>query len=870
MDRLFLIDGHSLIFRMYYAFLRRPMINSKGEDTSILFGFTKYLLELIKRERPTHLALTFDPPAKTFRHELSPEYKANRYAAPELVKEALDPLCSIAEALRIPVVMMPGYEADDVIGTLAKRFSGPECDVYMVTPDKDLSQIIDDHIFQYKPGKSGTESETISKEAVCEHYGITHPSAIIDILTLWGDTSDNIKGVPGVGEVGAGKLIRKYGSVKNIYSNLSELTPKLQEAFHAAESYIYLSKELVTIKTDVPVEVEFSSMALDGPDPEATAEFIERYEFGSLKSLLPDSVARETTAPSGITCRKTDFKEILTLAKAHGMVAVRFSNQYFLGVNDCYCICEENQAELLLNDEGIIKAGHSMKGIKTAGKIFDIELMHYLVAPERTHKLDILVKSYLNAELRSTAPAAHTPDPDQMGQPEPDLFSIPVEVPVENDPDTGNAGQECAAVWQLVPLLRKELETAGLWYLYTSVEMPLVRVLDDMERTGVKLDTDSLRQFGISLSGELSELEALARESVGEPALNLSSPRQVGNVIYEKLALNSRAKKSGQNYPTDEETLRELEGLHPFVSLLLKFRGLKKLLSTYVEPLPNLVNPKTGKIHTTFNQTLTATGRLSSAHPNLQNIPIRTELGSRIREAFVSSNPEGCIISADYSQIELRVMAHLSGDEAMLDGFSHGADIHTATAARIFGKGPEEVTPQERRKAKAANFGIIYGMSAFGLAQRMEIPRNEAKRFIEEYFRNYPGVKAYIGNVVKQAHERGYVETMFGRRRYLPDINSRNHNVSSLAERNAVNAPIQGSAADIIKMAMIKVWERLRREEFKSRMVLQVHDELIFDVAPGETEAVLAIAKEEMENVCKLKVPLTVECNYGRNWKEAH
>ena len=867
---MFLIDGHSLIFRMYYAFLRRPMINSRGEDTSILFGFTKYLLELIKRERPTHLAIAFDPPAKTFRHELSPEYKANRDAAPELVKEALEPLCGIAQALKIPVVMLPGYEADDVIGTIARRFSGPGCDVYMVTPDKDLGQIVDDHIFQYKPGKSGAENETISKEGICGQYGIPHPSAIIDILTLWGDTSDNVKGVPGVGKVGAGKLIGKYGSLENIYRNLDELTPKMQEAFRAAEPYIYMSKELITIKTDVPVEVTLASMALDGPDPEATAGFIDRYEFGSLKSLLPETAVRESPSSPVIECRKTDFNTVLTLAKGHGMAVVRHAGQFVLGAADCYCICDDSQAAVLLNDGNIIKAGHSMKGIKAAGKIFDVELMHYLAAPERTHKLDILAKSYLGTDLDSPTPDSQNQTPVQATLFEPDLFSSPVADSESNGPDTDKAGRECAAIWKLVPMLKKELETAGLCYLYSSVEMPLIAVLDDMEKTGVRLDIAALRQLGMSLSSELAELEAQARESAGEPGLNLSSPRQVGNVIFEKLALNPKIKKSGQNYPTDEETLRELEGLHPFVGLLLKFRELKKLLSTYVEPLPNLVNPTTGNIHTTFNQTLTATGRLSSAHPNLQNIPIRTERGSLIREAFVSSSADGCIISADYSQIELRVMAHLSGDSAMLDGFLHGADIHTATAARIFGKSPEEVTSQERRKAKAANFGIIYGMSAFGLAQRMEIPRNEAKRFIEEYFRSYPGVKAYIENAVRQAHERGYVETLFGRRRYLPDINSRNHNVSSLAERNAVNAPIQGSAADIIKMAMIKVWERLRREGLRSKMVLQVHDELIFDVAPGERDTVLALVKEEMENVCILKVPLTVDCNYGRNWREAH
>lgn len=868
MDKLFLIDGHSLIFRMYYAFLRRPMINSKGEDTSILFGFTKYLLELIRREHPTHLAIAFDPPAKTFRHELSADYKATREAAPELVKEALEPLCTIAGALRIPVVMKPGYEADDVIGTLAKKFCGPLCDVYMVTPDKDLGQIVDDHIYQYKPGKSGADNIILSKADVCANYGIGSPSQVIDILTLWGDASDNVKGVPGVGEIGAGKFVAKYGSVENIFAHLGELTPRMQESFRSAEPYIYLSKELVTIKTDVPLDVTFDSMELDGPDPEATSSFIKRYEFGSLRSLLPEVSVKKAPENEILSCTGTDFNEIKMLAEKAGMVAVRHDGKYVLGVGSKYCVCDSIQAGTLLGDPSIVKAGHSMKGVKASGDVYDIELMHYLAEPERTHKLDILARSYLNADIVS--PSAQKTETVQEAPALPDLFSIPADTPVTERYDTGKAGCECAAIWKIVPILKKELHQTGLWELYLTVEMPLMMVLADMEATGVTIDTAALRQYGTSLSEEMAQIEAQARESAGESDVNLSSPRQVGNVIFEKLALNPRVKKSGLNYPTDEETLRDLEGKHPFIGLLLEYRGLKKLLSTYVEPLPNLVNPATGKIHTTFNQALTATGRLSSSHPNLQNIPIRTERGSRIREAFVSSYPDGCIISADYSQIELRIMAHLSGDEAMLEGFSHGADIHTATAARIFGKCAEDVTPDERRKAKAANFGIIYGMSAFGLAQRMEIPRGEAKAFIEEYFRNYPGVKRYIDEAIAAAHERQYVETMFGRRRYLPEINSRNHNVSALAERNAINAPIQGSAADIIKMAMINVWKRLREAGLRTKMVLQVHDELIFDVAPGERDAVLELVRDEMEHVCTLKVPLTVECNYGRNWKEAH
>lgn len=868
MDRLFLIDGHALIFRMYYAFMRRPMINSKGEDTSILFGFTKYLLELIRRENPTHLAVMFDPPAKTFRHELDPEYKATRSATPELVKAALDPLVSIVEAFNIPVLMEPGYEADDVIGTVAKACASDRCQVYLVTPDKDLGQIVDENIFQYKPGKSGADNEIVSKEAICEHYGISDPKQVIDILTLWGDTADNVKGVAGIGEVGAKKLISKYGSVEGIYGKLGELSEKQQQAFREALDHIQLSKTLVTIKTDVPVEYTFDDLKLTEPDADEVARLFDHFEFNSLRSFVPTGKVKETPAAKQIESVEISFHKMAKEAAAEGRIAVRRTadgSSFIFGTADRHSIAGPAEAAEILDDETVIKIGFSMKDIPCRGDIHDIELMHYLINPERTHKLDILASGYLNIDIIACRKESAEP------QPALDLFSAPVQEQTDCTEDNTLQINECAALWNLEPILRNELEKEGLMKLYLELEMPLVGVLAEMETEGVKINTAQLQAYSRELSAELAVIEDEARRLAEEPDLNLSSPKQLGVVLYEKLNLNPKIKKSRTtSYPTDEETLRDLEELHPLVGKILEFRSLKKLISTYLNPLPDLINPKSGKIHTTFNQALTATGRLSSTRPNLQNIPIRTERGSKIREAFIPSNPEGCIISADYSQIELRIMAHLSGDPDLIAGFSHGADVHRATAAKIFGKEPEDVTAEERRRAKVANFGIIYGISAFGLAQRMEIPRSEAKSFIDEYFRNYPGVKRYIENAVATAKEKGFVETIFGRRRMLPDINSKNQNVRGLAERNAVNAPIQGSAADIIKLAMINISRRLHKEGLRSRMVLQVHDELIFDVVPGERDAIMELVRQEMEGVVKLSIPLTVECNYGKNWKEAH
>ncbi len=849
MNTLYLIDGHSLIFRMYYAFLRRPMINSKGEDTSILYGFTKYLLEFIAREQPTHLAVMFDPPAKTFRHEMYPEYKATRTAAPELVKAALEPLTEIVTALNIPVLMKPGFEADDVIGTVAKDFAGRGFDVYMVTPDKDLGQVVDDHIFQYKPGKAGADKEILSKEAICSQYGISDPRQVIDILAIWGDAADNVKGVAGVGEVGARKLVAKYGSLEGIEAHLDELPAKQQAAFREALPHLGMSKDLVTIRTDVDIPVEESDLRIGQPHEEEVARLFNAYEFPSLRNLVPQ--LETVAAPQRVTldCTSVPVSAILQEARTAGRVAVRLSDRVILASGNNYCSVTYTEAAPLLADETIEKWGFGLKHTALKGPLYDIEIMHYLLNPERSHKLETLAAAYLDAELAESA---------QDGQ----LMLF--------DFEDKAGGRECVAAGLIEPLLRKELQEQHLWELYTRIEMPLISILAQMESTGVRIDPKMLGEYSRVLTKELAGIEQEAREMAGEPTLNLSSPRQIGTVLYEKLDLNPRAKKKKDSYPTDEETLNEIADRHPIVGKILEFRAVKKLLSTYIDPLPALISPTDGKVHTTFTQALTATGRLSSLKPNLQNIPIRTERGMKIREAFVPSDPDGWIVSADYSQIELRLMAHLSGDPHLVAGFAHGADVHRSTAARIFHIAPEDVTAEQRRHAKVANFGIIYGISAFGLSQRMGISRTEAKTFIEEYFRSYPGVKDYMDRVVAEAREKGYVETLFGRKRFLPDINSRNAVARGLAERNAINAPIQGGAADIIKLAMIAVSRRLDAEGLRSRMVLQVHDELVFDVVPDERDRIVEIVKQEMESVCTLKVPLITECNYGKNWREAH
>jgi len=943
--KLFLIDGHSLIFRMYYAFLRRPMVNSKGEDVSILYGFTRYVLELMAKYAPTHVAVCFDPPGKTFRHQLFPEYKGTRQATPELVIAALEPLIEICKAMEMPVLMMPGFEGDDVLGAMALRSAAQGMEVYMVTPDKDFGQLISDRIFQLKPGKSGGDDEIVGPAQLCAKYGIKSPSQVIDMLAICGDSADNVPGVAGVGEVGAGKLIAQYGSVENIYAHLDELTPRQQELFRAAEGHIALSKTLVTIKTDIDIDVTADDMRRVEAYSGDVARLIERYEFPSLKKMLPirqGEVVTSSTQPEASNPIVKDVapEQLTAAAKSAGMVGVvvdyeqdgavdgakvsrltlsvmptgvtSISESAVTGsaaansqaTDGLFAVADDNAAarpeclvstgtssdfEAILSDTSIVKTGYDLKtlfgylntcGIALEGRMDDISLLHYLVNPEQSHKVEVLARSYLGFNVEQESAQEKSEGEDNGGML--GLFDQECGDGTEGESGDG-AGRgawsnplkdrrlEAAAVFMLNAKLREQLRERGMEELFDRIEEPLQRVLSRMESAGVKVDMTPLNEYAASLREEMVTIENKVRTSLEEPQLNLSSPRQVGVALFEKLRIDPRKKLDPKHvYPTDEETLMNYAEEFPVIYDILEFRGIKKLLGTYIEPFAEWISPRDGRIHTTFNQALTATGRLSSSRPNLQNIPVRTERGREIRKAFVAGESDKVIVSADYSQIELRLMAHFCGDEHMREAFSQGLDVHSITASKIYHVPLEEVTADMRRAAKTANFGIMYGISAFGLAQRLKMPRVAAKKLIEDYFESFPSIRNWIDSTVASAEQNGYVQTLFGRRRYLPDINSRNATARALAARNAVNAPIQGTAADIIKIAMVNVDRRLREEGMETKMVLQIHDELVFESPRGEVDKLSAIIKNEMENVLELSVPLTIECNYGNNWLEAH
>ena len=875
--RIFLIDGHALVFKMYYALLRRPMVNSKGVDTSILYGFTKYLLELIDRQKPEYLAVAFDPPGGSFRNKLYPAYKANRDATPQLVIDALDPLCEICRAMDIPVLMIPGFEADDVVGSMAKRAEREGLKVYMVTPDKDYGQLVSPNIYQYKPPKSGSDPEILDCAAVCAKYGIDRTEQVIDMLAICGDASDNVPGVKGVGEVGAGKLIRSYGSLEGIYEHIDELSPRQKQMFEEARDHIDLSKVLVTIKTDIEIDVPTESMAMDGQVEKRICELFDLYEFGSLKRYLNSFRIKdihEETKPrkNDVPFREVSAEEICRAATVSGCCAIVPEGKDSLAVavpdgKDSLAVAVPDGKEMMVakGDRMLFRECLDNPAIKVyccdikewlkdnciAGTLMDCSLMDYVNNPEKSHRFDSLVSSLLGVELK----------PKETN---PTLFGED-----ESEEDDGKGALlACAATLQLGRLLEAELARQGLSDVYLKIEEPLIRVLAKMEKDGVKMDLDSLRSFAAGLREEVQQREEKIRAMAGNPNLNISSPKQIAALLYDELQLLQRKKKG--NDSTDEETLLSIEDRHPIVREILEFRAAKKLLSTYIEPFPGYISRSDGKIHTCFNQALTATGRLSSSNPNLQNIPIRSERGKEIRKAFVPSREGGVIMSADYSQIELRIMAHLSQDRHLIEAFNSGLDVHKATAAKIFGIDSSEVSAEQRRIAKTANFGIMYGISAFGLSQRLSCSRAEAKQIIDDYFESFPAIRSFIEDTLTAARENGYVETIFGRRRFVPDVNSRNGTVRALAERNAVNAPIQGTSADIIKMAMAGVDRRISEAGLKSRMVLQIHDELLFDALEEEIDTLKAIVVEEMENVVRLSVPLTVECDYGKNWLEAH
>ena len=879
-EKLFLIDGHALVFKMYYAFARRPMINSKGADMSILYGFTKYILELLERETPAYLAVAFDPPGGTFRNVMYPAYKANRAETPQLVIDALEPLQELCGALHIPVLMVPGYEADDVIGTVALRAAREGLEVYMVTPDKDYGQLVGPNVLQYKPGKGGTDHEVLGPAEICAKYALRSTGQVVEMLTLCGDTADNVPGVKGVGEVGAAKLLTRYDTVEDIYAHLDELPDRQRAMFEQARPHIALSHDLVTIRTDVPVDTPTTAMRVDKAYGPQAADLFEKYEFNSLKRYLAQA-APEPVRPQADTLvwEEASVEAVCAAARKAGrcsLVAEAVGSGIGAKAGRLTVACGEVPVKVadadaeafhaLLEDPSVTKTGNDLKRltnllaarrIALAGPLQDIALMHYLTDPEKSHDTAVLAMRYLGIPLEESPQASETGS----------LFGEETE---QADAPSGH-GREAALLLQLGRKVREDLERNDLARLYDQMEEPLLKVLARMEREGVKMDLERLGAFTRMLREEIATREDNVRRLSGEPDLNVSSPKQVGTLLFEKLKLSSRPKKNANGtYRADETTLLDIADRHPVVDEILEFRAAKKLLSTYIEPIPGYIDPADGKIHTTFNQALTATGRLSSSNPNLQNIPIRTERGREIRRAFVSAREDGRIVSADYSQIELRIMAHLSCDAHLIDAFRRGIDIHSATAARIFGIPHGEVTPEQRRIAKTANFGILYGISAFGLAQRLRIGRRDAQQIIDDYFASFPSIRSYIEDTKAAARETGYVETVFGRRRYLPDINSRNATLRALAERNAVNAPIQGTAADIIKLAMIRVQERLDAEGLRSRMVLQIHDELLFDAFPEELQTLKETVIDSMEGVVRLSVPLTVECNDGKNWLEAH
>lgn len=842
MQKLYLLDAYALIYRAYYAFIKNPRINSKGENTSAILGFVNTLEEVIAKGQPTHLGVAFDPHGGTFRHEAFPLYKAQREETPEAIRFAVPIIKDILAAYRTPVLEVQGYEADDVIGTLAHQADLAGIETYMMTPDKDYGQLVTERVKIYRPpvGKNN-EAEILGVEEVKKKWGLESPLQVIDMLGLMGDAVDNIPGCPGVGEKTAQKLIQEFGSIENLLDSTDKLKGALKEKVEANKEQIKQSKWLATICKEVPISLDMDSLQVCEPDYEKLQELYKRLEFRQLlnkRSPLPTSPEDEESKSAAIQKNNDGSMQLDLFAPAQeppvnkeGKESVQLD--LFSSVEDTKPVStpskEDKQAEPFVLKDGLL-VGHNLKPhwkeLKaqelTDKTMFDTEIAHYILHPEMRHYLDYLLSVY-----------------------------------------------GCKDICQLKEALEKELREEGLWQLFTEIEMPLMPVLAEMEEAGVMIDTEGLKETSRLFTSQMLDLEKEIHALAGND-FNISSPKQVGEVLFDQLKLDNKAKKTktGQ-YVTNEEVLEALKRKHPIVEKILEYRGLKKLLSTYIDALPQLINPNTGHIHTSFNQTVTATGRLSSSNPNLQNIPVREAQGKEVRKAFIPY-PGQLFFSADYSQIELRIMAHLSQDANLIDAFLQGNDIHAATAAKIFKKPLDEVTPDERRKAKTANFGIIYGISAFGLAERMGVSRQEAKQLIDEYFVTYPGVKAYMEKSIEMARERGYTETIFHRRCQLPDINSHNAVVRGYAERNAINAPIQGSAADIIKIAMIRVFRRMKEENLKSKMILQVHDELNFSVLPEEKERLQNLVIEEMQGAASLSVPLIADCGWGTNWLEAH
>lgn len=921
MKKFYLLDAYALIYRAYYGLIRSPRINSKGQNTSAIFGFLTTLNEVLQKEQPDLLAIGFDPAGHTFRHELFPEYKAQREATPEDIKKAVPIIKDLIKAYRIPILEVPGFEADDVIGTMAKAAVSKGYEVRMITPDKDYAQLVEPNLLMQRPGHGNAPWEILGPQEVCEKYGLQSPLQVIDYLALMGDAADNIPGCPGVGPKTATTLLQQFGSCEDIIAHSSELKGAVRKKIEEHVDEIKLSKVLTTIKTDVPLQYDFEQFKIEEPDKEALRQIFTELEFRSFLTKLDGSQKSSKSAPvelslfgsestedkgddserlfSRLENLSYEYKLIENETEAKELADFLLTNEIFSLDTETTSIealdaklvglsfstedfrawyvpvsRETEKAKKILEifrpvyeNPKILKVGQNLKydltvlanyGIHLSGPLFDTMLAHYLIQPELRHNMDYLAEIYLNYKTIHIEELIGPKGRGQknMGDLEPkDIYKY--------------ACEDADVTLRLMKPLAEELRKNSLEEVFQNIEMPLMPVLARMERNGVVLDTETLKEVENDFTLRLQTLEKDIYELAGHE-FTINSPRQVGEVLFGELKLSEKVKKtkSGQ-YSTSEEVLRDLHSKHPIVQKILDYRGLKKLLSTYVEALPKLINPATGHIHTSFNQAVTATGRLSSSNPNLQNIPVRGEDGREIRKAFIPEAGE-IFFSADYSQIELRIMAHLSGDEHMIEAFNAGHDVHAATAARIFHKDIKDISKDERRKAKTANFGIIYGISAFGLAERMDVSRTEAKELIDSYFEMYPKIKEYIAKAVDTAREKGYIETEFGRRRYLPDINSRNAVVRGYAERNAVNAPIQGTAADIIKIAMIRVQQRLDAEGCKARMMLQVHDELNFSVPTDEFDKVKRIVIEEMQGAYKMSVPLEADCGEGKNWLEAH
>ena len=921
MDTLFLLDAYALIYRSYYALIKNPRINSNGQNTSAIMGFCNTLHEVLNKEQPQYLGVAFDPHGPTFSSEAYSEYKAQREETPEDIRKSVPITKQILAAMRTPALHVEDYEADDVIGTLAAQANRQHLDTYMLTPDKDYGQLVGGHVYMFRP-RHGGGYETLNDEQICQKYGIDNTAQVIDLLGLMGDAADNIPGCPGVGEKTAVKLINQFGSIENLLANTHQLKGAMKKKVEENMQQIRCSKFLATIKTDVPIQLQLDELKVCEPDSHELQKIFRDLEFKTLadkflnksektkKSInspldlfaeITDNEVEEEKKSSLKTLKDTkhqyrlvdkeedmknlcDFfmtSKILSLdtetTSTNAIEAELVGLSFAVSENEAFYVPIPQQHERAINivnifkpayeNAEITKIGQNIKydmevlanyGVTLQGKLFDTMIAHYLLQPELRHNMDYMAEVYLNYQ---------TIHIDQLigpkGKNQRSMRDLAPEEVYEY------AAEDADVTLQLRNILEPQLKENGLWTLFDDIEMPLVPVLADMEMNGVRIDTASLAETSRLLTNRMNDIEQRIYQLAGEP-FNIASPKQVGEILFAKMKIIEKPKKTktGQ-YVTSEEVLQQLKGKHEIVGKILEHRGLKKLLGTYVDALPKLVNPRTGHIHTSFNQTVTATGRLSSSDPNLQNIPVRGDDGKEIRRAFIPE--EGCLFfSADYSQIELRVMAHLSADENMIEAFTRGYDIHAATAAKIYKEDIEKVSRDQRTRAKRANFGIIYGITVFGLAERLDISRGEAKALIDGYFASFPKVQTYMEQAKEQARQQGYAETLFHRRRYLPDIHSHNAVVRGFAERNAINAPIQGTAADIIKVAMIRIHRRFKQENIRSKMILQVHDELNFSVYPEEREQVERIVLQEMEQAFPLHVPLVADCGWGNNWLEAH